>query len=153
MQIDLKELFNKQILNVEGQVNFNLDDFHHSEIVDLQKVYLEGQCLLDLDEQVRLTGKIQGIMILKDSYTLELVDYPFNIDIEENIKISKNNKNILDITEVLWQNIVLEVPISFSKNKKLEKSKGNGWELKDKNTKKIDSRLAKLTELLEEGKE
>ena len=92
-------------------------------------------------------------MILKDSYTLELVDYPFNIDIEENIKISKNNKNILDITEVLWQNIVLEVPISFSKNKKLEKSKGNGWELKDKNTKKIDSRLAKLTELLEEGKE
>ena len=92
-------------------------------------------------------------MQLEDASNLEILDYPFNFEIEENLKISQNSENILDITEILWQNIVLEVPISYSKNHKDENLAGEGWELKNKETKKIDSRFAKLTELLEKGKE
>ena len=57
--------------------------------------------------------------------------------------------------DVLWQNIVLEVPISIKKDpdKKYDLH-GDGWELVDEESKKVDPRLAPLLELLEkEGKE
>ena len=61
---------------------------------------------------------------------------------------------ILDISEILWENIVLEIPISItnvdSKNLRMQ---GEGWELKNNKSNEIDPRLAKLTELYGEGKE
>ena len=54
---------------------------------------------------------------------------------------------------ILWQNIVLEVPISITKEKDAHLS-GEGWELKNEEDKEtIDPRLAELSKLLEEGKE
>ena len=67
----------------------------------------------------------------------------------------QNELKTLDIMDILWQNIVLEVPISVRKDpdKKYEMS-GEGWELIDEERKKLDPRLAPLLELLEkEGKE
>ena len=56
--------------------------------------------------------------------------------------------------DILWQNIVLEVPISYStKNFADVKSSGEGWELVDENEKKIDPRLAPLLELLDKERE
>ena len=57
--------------------------------------------------------------------------------------------------DILWQNIVLEVPISFRKdpNQKISMS-GEGWELVDEEKKVVDPRLAPLLGLLDkEGKE
>ena len=99
---------------------------------------------------------------MQDSITLDPIEYPFTCNIEEEIENIENffgnfyekSKNILDISEFLWENIVLEVPISatHSDSSKLSLS-GEGWEFKNENVKKIDPRLAKLTELLEKGKE
>ena len=77
-------------------------------------------------------------MVLEDGLTLELIDHPFNFKIDDVIsslgeeinKSLENNQNILDINELLWENIVLEVPISITKNKEIE-LKGNGWEFKN----------------------
>ena len=46
---------------------------------------------------------------------------------EEN---DKNESKRLDIIDILWQNIVLEVPISLRVNPEKDyKLKGEGWEL------------------------
>ena len=41
----------------------------------------------------------------------------------------KNIENTLDILSVLWENIVLEVPIRFSEVSDYYKYQGNGWHL------------------------
>ena len=100
-------------------------------------------------------------MILKDSVTLEPIQYPFNIKIVEEYSLNdeyfkeyyENDQNILDIMRVLWENIVLEVPMHLT-NTKDAKLEGDGWSLgSNKNNEQIDPRLAKLTELLDERKE
>ena len=67
----------------------------------------------------------------------------------------QNELKTLDIMDILWQNIVLEVPISYRKDpNKTYSLSGDGWELVDEERKKLDPRLAPLLELLEkEGKE
>jgi len=65
----------------------------------------------------------------------------------------KKEQNILDIMTILWENIVLEVPIRLTKTENMQLS-GDGWSMGDNKIKDdIDPRLAKLTELLREGKE
>ena len=47
-------------------------------------------------------------------------------------KIEKNEENFentLDILDVLWQNIVLEVPLRFTNVNDYSKFKGEGWKL------------------------
>jgi len=96
-------------------------------------------------------------MFIEDSISLEIVPYEFEINIEEKIEdlienyqdCYKSRQNALDLIEVLWQNIVLEVPISFTKVKDA-KLKGNGWELQsEEKILDIDPRLEKLKDLLE----
>ena len=77
-------------------------------------------------------------MILPDDITLEEVEYKFSTQIEEefsefnenddnNLKIIQNR---LDISEFLWQNILVEIPLKVvnEKNKNLT-LKGDGWRL------------------------
>ena len=154
MNIDLRELLTKDSMIIDQDVNIPTDYY-------VQTVRLEGKVYYSIEEELVISAKLKGVMILEDSYNLELVEYPFEIELEEvltseDLKTYKNeqkNENILDITDILWQNIVLEVPISYSLTDQHEQLKGDGWELRDNDSKKIDSRLAVLNELLEEGKE
>ena len=69
-------------------------------------------------------------MILKDSISLEDVTYHFSNQLEEEVTEKvKNIENTLDILSVLWENIVLEVPIRFSEVSDYSKYQGNGWHL------------------------
>ncbi len=153
MQIDLSKLLTNNVLLIDDKAYINAEYYKDADIKGLKDIIVKGKIYNSIDEEVILELEVNGVMQLEDAYNLEIVDYPFNFEIEENLKISQNSENILDITEILWQNIVLEVPISYSKNHKDENLAGEGWELKNKETKKIDSRFAKLTELLEKGKE
>lgn len=101
---------------------------------------------------------ITGVMVIPDSVTTEPVDFPFTSKIEEEFDINDKNfleyyqkeQNILDIMKILWENIVLEVPMRFTTTKDAHLS-GDGWSLgEDKNKdNNIDPRLAKLQELLD----
>ena len=69
-------------------------------------------------------------MILKDSISLEDVIYHFSNNLEEEVTEKvKNVENTLDILSVLWENIVLEVPIRFSEVKDYSNYQGDGWHL------------------------
>ena len=69
-------------------------------------------------------------MIIGDSVTLEDVSYPFTITYDDFLpENSLKSENILDIFEFLWENIVLEVPLQFTKVRDLSKFHGDGWKL------------------------
>ena len=156
MYINLDSLsINKEIdINFEVKKDGNLD----KRILDLTNSKVVGKILLNSLNDIVLSCTFSGTMYIEDSVTLKSVPYPFKIEIEESLdelqenygECYDNSKNTLDLISILWQNIVLEVPISYTLDKDAN-LKGDGWELirEDKKTKEIDPRLKKLEELLE----
>lgn len=154
-------LLNLDELNIKKSVNFNFDVLKDenldARIYDLKDAVVNGKVYLNGLSEIILECNFSGTMLIEDSISLNIVPYEFNIDIEENIeKINENyddcyekGKNILDLKKILWQNIVLEVPISYSIVKDAV-LKGNGWELKNEEHREdeIDPRLKKLEDLL-----
>lgn len=160
MQIDLNKL------NVNGRIDINelltidYELYKNTSIKELKPVKLTGKIFYNISDEIELDLDVEGIMILEDSITLDPIDYPFSININEIVSEAnedikeyyQNSKNTLDIMPILWQNIVLEVPISITKEKDAHLS-GEGWELNNEEENKIDPRLAELSKLLDEGKE
>ena len=155
MLIKLDELNTKDIIDI----NYDLikDDNLDKRIYELKDTKVIGKIYINNVNETMLDCNVSGSMMIEDSISLEIVPYEFSIDIEENIeKITENYedcydkvKNTLDLKQILWQNIVLEVPISFTKVKDAI-LKGNGWELlnEEKSVDEIDPRLKKLEDLL-----
>ena len=48
-------------------------------------------------------------------------------------------KNTLDITEILWQNIMLEVPLRFTTVDDYSKYQGDGWKLTSEEELKVEN--------------
>lgn len=155
MIIDLNKVTEKPTY-IDEVVSFDENYLAHSEIRKLDNIHVTGYLKLNYEENVVYNFEIEGIMILPDCYTLEDYPYEFKASVEEIVEENDNFydklKNTLDIMEILWQNIVLEVPIRVGHDNHEAKS-GEGWELVDGNTKKIDPRLAPLQELLKDKKE
>ena len=159
--IDLSTI--RDSLNISEKYDFSKEYYEHTDIRELKDVTFDGKIYYDYEDNFKLEGVCKGTMILPDAITLEDIKYPFECEIdyildENNEEISeyyKKSENTLDILGILWQNIVLEVPMRIT-NSKIEdiKTSGDGWELVDEKKKEIDPRLAKLTELLDDsGKE
>ena len=69
-------------------------------------------------------------MVLEDSISLEPIDHQFSCQIEEEFEENDENlENILDITDILWQNIVLEVPLKLTNVEDFNEYQGDGWKL------------------------
>ena len=126
MQIDLTKLLNSYIDTIEINEKVNIPEnlLEKSLITALTDVNLTGDISLNEDDNLNLTGKLSGIMILKDDITLEPVEYNFNTELEE---ILEKNKNILDITDILWQNILVEIPSKVRSTDEDINLEGNGW--------------------------
>ena len=156
MIIDLNILNIRKEIIIDSKV-FK-DDNLDKRIFDLKNAEVKGKLYLNSINEVELSCVFSGSMYIEDAITLKSIPYDFSINIEESIEEIKENyincyaisKNTLDLISVLWQNIVLEVPISYTLDKDAN-LKGDGWELMndDKKTKEIDPRLKKLEELLE----
>ena len=73
-------------------------------------------------------------MILKDSISNEEIEYPYEIEYDDLVPENlKKMQEKLDLFEFLWENIVLEVPLRYTKETDYSKFKGNGWKLLDEN--------------------
>ena len=153
MNINLKELDVKGIY-LDKDITFDESFYNNTIIKGIKNTHINANIHLGIDSEITINGNITGTMVLVDSYTNELIDYDFNAEIDEILENNtKNNNFILDLSEVLWQNIVLEVPIRTSNTGKVETLKGEGWSLMDENSKKEDPRLEVFKTLLEKGKE
>ena len=160
MEFDLNKITEQGIL-IDTIISFDEEYLRVSEIKKLDNVHVSGRIYYSLTKEVIFTGNVNGNMTLVDGYSGDLIDYPFNINLDEILanfsnedeKMGKKLKNSLDLKEVLWENIVLEVPIVVSKDNKVKTKKGEFWEVRDENSKKDDPRLECFRTLLDEGKE
>ncbi len=154
MKIALDELNIKKSIEINEKVSY--DDSIDPRIKGLKDAYVKGN-IEEREGIIYLNLNFAGEMLINDSITLEVVPYHFSIYIQENLDVLEENyenvyekvQNTLDLKELLWQNIVLEVPISYTKCSDAH-LKGNGWELKNEEDKSagIDPRLEKLKDLL-----
>lgn len=161
MELNLAELTNKSV-TYDNDFVINADTYKEVGIIDLKNLHVTGDISLNSVSMLAVNLTVTGIMVIPDSVTTEPVDYPFTSKIEEEYDINdeffleyyQKEQNILDIMKILWENIVLEVPMRFTLAKDAHLS-GDGWSLgEDKNKDdQIDPRLAKLAELLDNGKE
>lgn len=132
MNIDLSLLHSKTIdeISISGIYNIPDEYLDKTLIISLENIKVDGKIFVGRDEEDRVKCNIEGEMIIEDSISLEPVNYPFSIEyddiLEEN---SKKCENTLDIFSFLWENIVLEVPLQFTKVKDLSKFHGDGWKL------------------------
>ena len=129
MNIDLNKLNNSNI-DISGKYDIPSSYYENSDIIRLDPLEVSGEISLDEEENEIIDCTIKGNMILPDTISLEEVDYPFTIEFSDIIpETAKKSKNILDIFEFLWENIVLEVPLQFTKVEDLSKFHGDGWKL------------------------
>ena len=116
-------------INVNGLVDIPQELYINTDIVELNNVKFEGY-LEAIEGEITLKGNINGTMKINDAISLELLDYDFNAEIDEEIEnFQENSLNTLDITDVLWQNILLEVPLKLTKVESFDEYHGDGWKL------------------------
>ena len=168
MNIDLTKLMigNEEEIIIEENLEFPKEKLINTNILELKNIKVNGSITKLYDDIYEITGSITGIMVLPDDVTLEPVDCDFESKFEEKFKESGENeeksleiiKNRLDITEFLWQNILVEIPLKVvsEKNQNLN-LKGNGWRLiteeELKNRKSDDSPFSELYNLIDSRKE
>lgn len=168
MNIDLTNLVIgvEEEIVIEKKLEFSSEMFSGTLIRELKNIMFNGIIEKLCDDTYQLSGKITGVMVLPDDITLESVDYSFESVIEEKFSEFDNSgeksleiiKNRLDITEFLWQNILVEIPpkIVSEKNRNLT-MRGNGWRLVTeeelKNNDSNDSPFNELYKLIDSRKE
>ena len=132
MTIDLFNLVvNNKTITIDSDIIIPNEYLENSGIRRLNNIHFKGNIKKLVDDTYSLEGVLSGTMILADDITLEDYEYNFTSEIEENIEeTSINLQKTLDITDILWQNILIEVPskVVNDKNKNI-KLEGNGWRL------------------------
>lgn len=126
MKIDISKLLTNytDTIEIDKPVEIPKNLLETSLITELKDLRLSADLYLDEEDNLNLTGTLTGIMILKDDITLAPVEYQFQTNLEE---ILEKSKNILDITEVLWQNILVEIPSKVRSTDEDVNLEGNGW--------------------------
>lgn len=152
MTIDLFNLVvNNKTINIDSDIIIPNEYLENSGIRRLNNIHFKGNIKKLVDDTYSLEGVLSGTMILADDITLEDYEYNFTSEIEENIEeTSINLQKTLDITDILWQNILIEVPskVVNDKNKNI-KLEGNGWRLiSDDDLNSKNNPLSELEDLL-----
>lgn len=102
----------------------NIDD-----IIDMSLIHVSGFGKHLYGDRYQFNLNISTILVLEDALTLEPLEFPIEIDVieffdskedeedeEENISIIE--KNTIDLTDVIWENILLEKPMRATKSNK-----------------------------------
>lgn len=160
MNIDLTALHSHVVdkIDITNVYTIPEDYFGTTGVKKLADIKVNGYVYLspsedDIEQEVdSINCKIEGNMIIEDSISLEPVEYPFSIIYDDIIEENcKKNENTLDIFSFLWENIVLEVPLQFTKVEDFSKFRGDGWKLVSEN--ELTENNNPFSELLDKMKE
>ena len=158
MNIDLSKLLYNQIDEIV--INEEIDipkEYLTDDIKDISKVSVNGRITND-GYMLSLNLNIKCTLTLICSISLKDVKYDINCDIEE--EISEDNdenmkilNNSIDLLPIIWQNILMEIPIKVVSPDVEEKNiYGDGWKFitDEEEDIEIDPRLSKLKDFLDE---
>lgn len=159
MNIDITRLKSGIDSQVEIDMLYSFDKemLEKTDIISLDNISVKGYITSNSIDDYDLDVNVDGIMVLPSSLTLEPTDYKFSIKIEGNIdellkeinETLKKNQNTIDILPIIWENILMEIPIRVvgDKNQSLQ-MEGDGWKLITEEEKKLNPELQKLKDLL-----
>lgn len=133
MKIDLRKLYSLASVDVDGTITFPEEKLKSAGIIRLEDVSVHGKAIINYDDEIELDLDLSGKMYLPCAISLEEVEVPFATKIEEIIGENNINNNFyLDLSDILWENIVLEIPIKVVKEGvQLETSSGKGWSVEE----------------------
>ena len=162
MYYDLTRLNNNIVKNIEicETYSFTLEELKGTDLLKLEDVKVEGEIFKNSLGNIELSLLVEGVMVMPCAITLKPVDYSFSIDINGEIEelmenfdeISTNFQNSIDILPIIWENILMEIPMRVvseeakNSNNKLE---GNGWKFVTEEE-EVTSPLSELLEYLDE---
>ena len=159
MNIDITRLKSGIDSQVEIDMLYSFDKemIKKTYIISIDNISVKGYITSNSIDDYDLDVNVDGIMVLPSSLTLEPTDYKFSIKIEGNIdellkeinETLKKNQNTIDILPIIWENILMEIPIRVvgDKNQNLQ-MEGDGWKLITEEEKKLNPELQKLKDLL-----
>ena len=130
--IDLTPLISNREdeLIIDQMIDYDTEELKAIDVEEIKELNVVGKVRKDESESIVINLSVVGTMILLDSVSLEPVEYPISFEIEENLSESLEKiENTLDIYAFLWENIVLEVPLKFTKVEDLSEFHGDGWKL------------------------
>ena len=133
MKIDLRKLYSLASVDVDGTITFPEEKLKSAGIIRLEDVSVHGKAIINYEDDIELDLDLSGKMYLPCAISLEEVEVPFATKIEEIIGENNINNNFyLDLSDILWENIVLEIPIKVVKEGvQLETSSGKGWSVEE----------------------
>ena len=110
--------------------SFSKDELSSTNIISLDNVSINGSITKEFDD-FSLNLTVSGVMVLPCSLTLKPTNHEFSIEIEEVLGENyKNNQNSLDIFPIIWENILMEIPIRIVNEDVSDiKLSGDGWKL------------------------
>ena len=140
MLLDLTRLQSRISDELEYHNSIILDEmlYKDTDIRSLSPIDVEITIVRSSDSSYNMNLRIKGTMVLPCSLTLKDVNYPF--DIKTEVKVSnddeiydeyvKINQNNIDIIPIIWQNILLEIPLRVESEDVSDSIlSGEGWKL------------------------
>ena len=158
MIIDVTKLKSNIINSIDINETLIYEDYMKEKgILDLKDVKVKGYISKLDEEDYYLNLRVYGKMILPCSISLKPTDYQFDFEIDGNVeellaemgKSSKKMENTIDIFPIIWENILMEIPIHIV-NEDIHdvKLEGEGWKVITGLEPKINPELEKLKDLL-----
>ena len=127
-------------LNTKGRVDldFNADfsKYKSADIVRTEDIRVSGFIIDNGTDEYEISLHIEGTAVVRSARNLSEVEVPLDIKIDEFIEnlvsIYKNSSNSLDILPIIWENILLEIPIrSLNAGDEFASTRGEGWEVSE----------------------
>ena len=140
MKYDLVRLNNNidKYISVNETYSFSEEDLSGTDLLKLENIKIEGEIFKNSLGNIELDLNVEGIMVMPCAITLKPVNYPFSIEISgeieelmENIEENSTNfQNSIDILPIIWENILMEIPMRVvseeAENSDITKE-GEGW--------------------------
>lgn len=147
-------------IEINEKLEFTEESLKGTELIELNDVLITGGIIKDSIDDYIINISIDGIMVLPCSLTLKPVSYPFYTEISGNIEdlfkemdeIDRKIENTIDILPIIWENILMEIPIRVLSDKTDDiKLEGNGWKfVTEEENNECNPELQKLKDLLNE---
>ena len=159
MEIDITKLKSglARTISIDETYSFNEEELKNSGILKLDNVKITGEISKNSLDDYNINIIVKGTMVLPCSVTLKPVDHEFRAEISGNLtemleefaENSKNGQKSIDIFPIIWENILMEIPIRIVSDDISDvKTKGDGWELITDEKETVNPNLAKLKDLL-----
>lgn len=112
-------------LTFEGKVKYDEYIKNVNDILRMDEVIYSGKCKVAGNDRFIFDLKISTILYLEDCWTLDEVEFPIDLEVKEIFCKDINDddaryieKNTIDLYDIIWENILLEKPISITKKSK-----------------------------------